>query len=69
MLVTAKVRGGPMEQQQGEALEVVVGGTGGDGEPWHAGQYSQDILCVGSKLTQQLKVLISNRRQDHISQP
>ena len=49
-----------MKQQQGKALEVVVGGTGGDWEAWHAGQDPQDILCVSSKLTQQLNVVISN---------
>ena len=37
VLVAAEVRGGAVQQQQGEALEVVVGGAAGDGEAGHAG--------------------------------
>ena len=60
MLVAGQIWRGTVKQQQGEALEVVVGGTGGDGEAWHAGQDPQNILCISSKLAQKLNVVISN---------
>ena len=54
VLVAAEVRGGAVQQQQGEALEVVVGGAAGDGEAGHAGQQPQDVLRVRAELCQQL---------------
>ena len=54
MFVTGKVRRSTMQKQQGEALQVVVGGAGGDGEPWHARQDPHDIFSVSSKLAKQL---------------
>ena len=43
-----------MQEEQGEALEVVVGGAAGDGEAGHAGEDPHDVLGVRPELGEQL---------------
>ena len=53
-LVAAEVWGGAVQEEQGEALEVVVGGAAGDREPGHPGEDPHDVLGVRPELCQQL---------------
>ena len=55
VLVAAEVRGGAVQQQQGETLEVVVGGADRDGQTRHAGHQAQDVLGVGTVFAQYLQ--------------
>lgn len=52
--VAAEVRGGAVQEEQGEALEVVVGGAAGDGEAGHPGEDPHDVLGVRPELGEQL---------------
>ena len=40
--VAAQVRGSPVQEEQSEALEVMVGGAASDGEARHAGENPND---------------------------
>ena len=53
-LVAAEVRGGAVQEEQGEALEVMVGGAAGDGEAGHPGEDPHDVLGVRPELCEQL---------------
>ena len=52
--VAAEVRGGAVQEEQGEALEVAVGGAAGDGEAGHPGEDPHDVLGVRPELGQEL---------------
>ena len=54
VLVSGEVRVGSGEEEEDEALEVVVGGAGGDGQTRHAGEDPHDVLGVHPELAQQL---------------
>ena len=55
VLVSGEVRVGSGEEEEDEALEVVVGGAGGDGKARHAGQNPHDVLGVHPELAEQLE--------------
>ena len=54
VLVSREVWVGSGEEEEDKALKVMVGGAGGDGEAWHAGQDPHDVLGVHPELAQQL---------------
>ena len=54
VLVPREVRVGSSEEEEDEALEVVVGGAGGDGKARHPGENPHDVLGVHPELAQQL---------------
>ena len=43
------------QEEEHEALEVVVGGTGGDGETGHPGEDPHDVLRVHTELAEELE--------------
>ena len=54
VFVSGQVWVGSMQEKEDKALEVVVGGTGGDGKARHAWQDPHDVLGVHPELAQQL---------------
>ena len=55
VLVAAEVRGGAVQQQQGEALEVMVGGAACYWETGHPGEDPHDVLRVHTELAEELE--------------
>ena len=52
ILVSRQVGIGSGEEKKDKALKVMVGGAGGDGKAWHAGQDPHDVLSVHTELAQ-----------------
>ena len=55
-----QIRLGSIDEEGGEALEVMIRGSDGDGETGEAGHQPTHVLCVGTKLTQQLDAVIKS---------